>query len=98
MTSFCLSVGPLLNQQKKFTLMFTKIFTTFAKNAKKNIIFNQKRFHFLCQLMMQKVMMMMMMTMITMMAMIIMMAMTIMMAMIRRGILAQEGRQDIATH
>ena len=48
--------------------------------------------HFFCQLMMQKVMMMMMMTMITMMAMIIMMAM------IRRGILAQEGRQDIATH
>ena len=42
--------------------------------------------------------MMMMMTMITMIAMIIMMAMTIMMAMISRGILAQEGRQDIATH
>ena len=42
--------------------------------------------------MMQKVMMMMMMTMITMMAMIIMMAM------IRRGILAQEGNKDIATH
>ena len=54
--------------------------------------------HFFCQLMMQKVMMMMMMTMITMMAMIIMMAMTIMMAMIRRGILAQEGNKDIATH